>query len=62
MPGRGEQADADRDHHADRPPSTAGHDRAADQSHALAEKDAADDDQQKTGTAGLVVDCIITVT
>ncbi len=51
---RGEQADADRDHHAagDRPPSTAGHERAADQSHALAENDAADDDQQKTETAG----------
>ena len=30
----------------------AGHERAADQSHALAEKDAADDDQQKTETAG----------
>ena len=43
----------DRDHHAagDRPPPTAGHERAADQSHAVAEKDAADDDQQKTETS-----------
>ena len=29
-----------------------GHERAADQSPALAEKDAADDDQQRTETAG----------
>src|SRR6476659_3172962 len=44
IPGRGEQADAERDHHdaGDRPPSTAGHERAADQSPALAGKIAGD--------------------
>jgi hypothetical protein len=31
----------------DRPPSTAGHERAADQCHAPAEKDAADDDHRR---------------